>query len=104
MIELTSDNFQEEVVGSEIPVLVDFWAPWCGPCKMMTPVIEELNEEHSDKIKICKINIDEVQDYPEEFAVNAIPALILVKDGVIVKKEIGLRTKKAIVAIIEEVL
>ena len=104
MIELTSENFQEEVINSDMPVLVDFWAPWCGPCKMMKPIIEELSESHSEEVKFCKVNIEEFTDYPEDFAVSAIPALMLVQDGSVIKKEVGLRNKQAIKAMLEEVI
>ena len=105
MIELTSDNFAEEVVGSKQPVLLDFWAPWCGPCKMMTPVLEEMSEEYSDTIKFCKVNIEDVptDDMPDGFSISAIPTLMTVKNGAVVAKEVGLRSKEAIQSMIEEV-
>ena len=106
MIELTSANFREEVVSSDVPVLLDFWAPWCSPCKMMTPVLEEMSEQYGEQIKFCKVNIDEVPmtDIPEDFRVQAVPTLILVADGAVANKEVGLKTKTAISALISEVL
>lgn len=102
MLELTSENFREEVVDSKVPVLVDFWAPWCGPCRMMTPILEEMSEAYGEKIKFCKVNIDEVpmSDIPEEFTVQAVPTLTLVKDGQILNKEVGAKTKSAIEALV----
>ena len=106
MIEVTSDNFSEEVISSETPVLLDFWAPWCGPCKMMMPVIEEMAEKYAGQIKFCKINIDEVpmSDIPEDFAVQAVPTLTLVKGGTVAGKEVGLKTKDAIASLLNEAL
>jgi thioredoxin 1 len=106
MIEVTSDNFREEVVSSDVPVLLDYWAPWCAPCKMMTPVLEEMSEQYGEQIKFCKVNIDEVpmSDIPEEFRVQAVPTLILVTDGKVANKEVGLKTKDAIKALVGEAL
>ena len=105
MIELTSDNFVEEVVNSDQPVLLDFWAPWCGPCTMMTPVLEEISEECSGKVKFCKVNIEVFpsDDMPAGFSVSAIPTLMTVKNGAVVAKEVGLKSKEAIQSMIEEV-
>lgn len=106
MIELTSANFREEVVSSDVPVLLDFWAPWCAPCKMMTPVLEEMSEQYGEQIKFCKVNIDEVpmSDIPEEFRVQAVPTLILVTGGEVANKEVGLKTRDAIEALVSEAL
>ncbi len=106
MIEITSDNFREEVVGSDMPVLLDFWAPWCAPCKMMTPTLEEMSEKYGDQIKFCKVNIDDVpmSSIPEDFAVQAVPTLTLVQNGKIVNKEVGAKTKNAIEALLSEAL
>ncbi|MHC4293518.1 MAG: thioredoxin [Planctomycetota bacterium] len=94
IIELTDADFDNVVHNSDVPVLVDFWAPWCGPCKMMTPVIEELAEELGEKAKICKINTDDARDSAIEFGIQSIPTIILFKDGQVQKKWVGLTSKK----------
>ena len=108
MIEVTKENFEEEVLNSEVPVVLDFWAPWCGPCKMMTPILEEMSVQfqYAEQIKFCKLNIEEVpvSELPNDFAVAAIPTLVIVKDGEVCSKEVGLKTKNAIIAMVEEVL
>jgi len=102
--ELTDASFDEVVHNSAEPVLVDFWAPWCGPCKMMAPIIEEIADEYAGKAKICKINTDESRDSAIEFGISAIPTLILFKGGQIQKKWVGLTSKKDIAAAINELL
>jgi thioredoxin 1 len=104
IIELTDASFDEVVHNSDIPVLVDFWAPWCGPCKMLAPIIEEIANEYADKAKICKLNTDEARDSAIEFGINAIPTTILFKDGQIHKKWVGLTSKKTLTAAINESL
>ena len=106
MIEVTGENFRDEVESSDVPVLLDFWAPWCGPCKMMTPALEEMSEEYDGQIKFCKVNIDEVpmSDIPEAYAVQAVPTLTLVKEGEILNKEVGIKTKDAIKTLLGEAL
>ena len=103
-IELTDKTFDEIVHNSDVPVLVDFWAPWCGPCKMMGPIIAELATEYADKAKVCKLNTDEARDSAIEFGINAIPTLILFKGGKIEKKWVGLASKKDLSAAIDELL
>ena len=98
-IEITKDIFQEEVLESDIPVLVDFWAPWCGPCKMLTPVVEEMAQEVDGKIKVVKINIDEEGELAVKYDVMSIPTLILFENGEAVKKEIGFRSKEDLIEI-----
>jgi len=104
VIELNDAAFDEVVHNSDIPILVDFWAPWCGPCKMMAPITEELADEYADKAKICKLNTDEARDSAIEFGINAIPTIILFKDGQVQKKWVGLTSKKDLSAAIDELL
>lgn len=102
VIELTDASFDEVVHNSDVPILIDFWAPWCGPCKMMTPIIGELADEYADSVKICKLNTDEARDSAMEFGISAIPTIILFKNGQVEKKWVGLTSKKDLIAAIEE--
>ena len=104
VIELDDASFDEAVHKSDVPVLVDFWAPWCGPCKMMSPIFEEIAGVYTDKAKICKLNTDESRDSAMEFGISAIPTIILFKDGQVEKKWVGLTSKKDIAAAIDELL
>lgn len=103
-IELTDATFDEMVHNSEVPVLVDFWAPWCGPCKMIGPIIEELAKEYADKAKICKLNTDEARDSAVEFGISAIPTIILFSGGQVQKKWVGLTGKKDLAEAIDGLL
>ena len=102
VIELTDATFDTTVHNSDVPVLVDFWAPWCGPCKMIAPIIEEISDEYADKAKICKLNTDDARDSAMEFGISAIPTLILFKGGQVQKKWVGLTSKKDLAAAIDE--
>ncbi len=93
-IELTSENFEATV--SEGVALVDFWAPWCGPCRMIAPVIEELAEEFDGKAKICKVNTDEEQEIAAKFGIRSIPTLIFMKNGEIVDQIVGAQSKQVL--------
>ena len=104
VIELTDPTFDEVVHSSDVPVLVDFWAPWCGPCKMMAPILDEIGDEYADRAKICKLNTDDARDSAMEFGISAIPTVILFKDGQVQKKWVGLTSKKDIAAAIDELL
>lgn len=98
-IKIQKSNFQEEVMNSSKPVLVDFWASWCGPCRMVTPIIEQIAEERPD-IKVCKINVDEEPELASQFAIMSIPTLMVIKDGQVVNKALGARPKDAILALL----
>ena len=94
---LTADNFEEEVIKSDIPVLVDFWATWCGPCRMIAPEVEKIAQEFDGKVKVGKVNVDEEAQLAINYKVASIPTLILFKDGEIAAKAIGYRTKDELI-------
>jgi thioredoxin 1 len=104
VIELTDATFDQTVHSSDVPVLVDFWAAWCGPCKMMAPIIKEIADEYADKAKVCKLNIEDHRDSAIEFDIKAIPTIILFKDSQVQKKWVGLASKKDLAAAIDELL
>jgi len=101
---ITDGNFDEEVLQSDLPVLVDFWAPWCGPCLSIAPAVEELAKEYSGRIKVGKINVDENPEIPSTFGIKGIPTLILFKSGKAVDQIVGAVPKNKLKALIEESL
>lgn len=94
-LNITKNNFQEEVMNSEKPVLVDFWASWCGPCRMVSPVVEKIAEEYPE-YKVVKVNVDEEQELAAQFGVMSIPTLMVVKSGEVVNKSVGAKNKQQI--------
>ena len=96
--ELTDADFDATVNNSDVPVLVDFWAPWCGPCKMVEPVIGQIADEYVGKATVCRVNTDDHREAAVEYAINAIPTLMLFNNGQIAKKWVGLTSKKDITA------
>lgn len=95
-VTLTKDNFEKEVINSKIPVLVDFYADWCGPCKALSPVISEIAKEYDGKVKVCKLNIDTEDEIADSYNVMSVPTLLLFKEGQIAKMMVGYRPKKDI--------
>ena len=100
-MNITRNNFEQEVLHSDKPVLIDFWAPWCGPCRMLSPVISEIAEEYGDKVKVCKVNVDEEGDLAAAFNVMSIPMLVVMKDGKVTNSAVGVRPKAQIVSMID---
>ena len=100
-VTITKENFESEVLKSDVPVLVDFWATWCGPCMMIAPVIAEIAEERQD-IKVCKIDVDQHPELAIEYKVMSIPTLMVFKNGEVTAKTLGVQTKEAILALLDK--
>ncbi|PKM72118.1 MAG: thioredoxin [Firmicutes bacterium HGW-Firmicutes-16] len=99
VITVTSQNYEEEVATSEKPVLIDFWASWCGPCRMLSPIVDEIAEERDD-IKVCKVNIDDEQALAGRFGVMSIPTLVVIQNGQLKNKSVGVIPKEKILSLI----
>lgn len=95
IVQLNQSNFEKEVINSNIPVIVDFWAAWCGPCRMIAPIIEQLSVEYLEKVKVAKLNVDENPDLAGQYGINSIPAIYMFKNGQKVDALIGARPKQA---------
>src|SRR3954466_8014088 len=102
IVTLTDGNFSEEVLKSQKPVLVDFWAEWCGPCKMIAPVLDELATEYDGKVKIAKVNIDDNQNLAAQFRVTAIPTLLIFKNGQVTEQMVGAKSKRDLKASLDK--
>ena len=100
-MNITSENFKEEVLNSTVPVLVDFWASWCGPCKMMAPVVEEIAEEMKEKAKVCKVNVDEEADLATEYGIMSIPTFLIFKEGKVVNSTVGVQDKENLIHLLQ---
>ena len=98
-VNVSLDTFEEEVIGCDIPVIVDFWATWCGPCRMVSPIVDEISEERRD-IKVGKINVDEQMELAQQFRILSIPTLVVMKDGQIANKAVGAMPKEDILALL----
>ena len=96
---ITKDNFEAEVLQSDIPVLVDFWASWCGPCKMLSPIIAQIAEEQAGKVKVGKVNVDEQPELAAQFRVMSIPTLMVFKNGEVVNQSLGVQPKEQVEAL-----
>ena len=104
IVNLTEANFAQEVTQSPIPVLVDFWAEWCGPCKMIAPILDEIASEYDGKVKIGKVNIDEQQSLAAQHGIRAVPTLLIFKDGEVADQIIGLKSKRDLKANLDKVV
>lgn len=102
VLHVTDATFEADVLRSDVPVLLDFWAPWCGPCRMIAPVLDDLAAEFGDKIKVAKINIDENQATPAQYGVRSIPTLLLFKEGKIVATQVGALPKNQLAAFVNK--
>ena len=104
VVHVTESNFEEEVVKSDVPVLVDFWAEWCGPCKMIAPILDEIAKEYGEKLKICKIDVDSNPDIAPKFGIRGIPTLIMFKHGNAESTKVGAVSKSQLIEFVDEII
>ena len=104
MIELSTSNWKSEVIDSDVPVLVDFWATWCAPCLKIAPIVKELEDEYDGKLKVGKVNVENAQSLAQQYGIRSIPTLLLFKNGNVVSQIIGMQAKRNFVAKIEELM
>ena len=103
-MEVTEDNFVSDVLESDIPVMIDFWAPWCGPCHMVSPIIEDLANKYEGRIKVAKVNLDESPALASEYGVRSIPAIFIFNNGEVAERTVGVQPENALAAMIDRVL
>lgn len=101
VLKITKENFEKEVMQSDKPILLDFWASWCGPCKMVGPVVEQVAEETIDVARVGKINVDEEQELAQAFKVMSIPTLVVMKEGKVVKSTVGVQSKQTLLSMLQ---
>lgn len=101
VLKITKDNFEKEVMQSDKPILLDFWASWCGPCKMVGPVVEQVAVETADMARVGKINVDEEQELAQAFKVMSIPTLVVMKEGKVVKSTVGVQSKQTLLSMLQ---
>jgi thioredoxin 1 len=99
-INLTTDQFEQEVLKADVPVLLDFWAPWCGPCRMLAPTVEEIAEEYDGRAKVCKVNVDEEEELAIRFGIASIPTLLVFRNGQLADTKVGFVPKEEIEAML----